>query len=201
MLVIFNADSELACVAADAANIASAVGSDEQPWRRSRSPSSATVPRTQDHLNRPSAPRIDRETIERLLHLAIVGDSGDLSEVLLPDASGWSPSLEFSSRAEAEAALQDSKPTLQIQRFRIERIWWSDIVAFAEWYAEAVPIGPLLVGEDVLIEPGHRRVSIVGATAADLVGDRIAAIHTYFDEARLIEQLILGAVDGRGVTG
>ena len=43
----------------------------------------------------------------------------------------------------------------------------------------------------MLIDSDGRPVFVVGGSVVYLAGDRIAAIHTYFDDAALIEQLLL----------
>lgn len=193
MLTMFNTDRELTRLAADAAHIVEVTRADEQPWRR-------TVP-ARRHDDLPPAfqegdalsseKRLGRERLELLIEVAVVGDSSRLGEVLTPDAIGWSPTLRFTSRAEAESALNDCDSCLSIPRFSVDRLWWSAFNAFAEWSAEVTQSDPILVGDDVLIDSNQRRVFLVGASVLTLVGDRIAAIRTYFDDATVIEQLLL----------
>jgi hypothetical protein len=197
MLTLFNTDRELTRLAADAAHIAQLTGVDDQPWRH------ALPARGHDNMppafqeTDPSsgAKRLGRERLVHMIEAVVVGDPYRLGEVLTPDAIGWSPTLQFASRAEAEAALDECDSRLSIARFSIDRLWWSSFNAFAEWSAEVVPTGPFLVGDDVLIDSSERRVFLVGASVVYLAGDRIAAIHTYFDDAALIEQLLLDGPD------
>ncbi len=69
---------------------------------------------------------------------------------------------------------------------------WSEPLIFSEWWLGARQVDPLLIGEDVLIEPTGRVIELVGATIAEVRDDRVVVAHTYFDDASLIEQIILG---------
>lgn len=51
--------------------------------------------------------------------------------------------------------------------------------------------GPLVVDEDVVIDPTGGRFTLRGVTVADFEGDRIRAFRQYWDEASLLEQLQL----------
>lgn len=196
MLTLFNTDRKLTRLAADAAHIAEAAGADEQPWRRGEADRHRRELRPDLRLPvEPPQPSVDRARAEHLVEVAVVGDPSGLADVLTPDAVGWSPTLQFSSRAEAETALRGCHTCLHILRFHVDHLWSSTFNLFAEWSAEMTSTGPLLVGDDVLIDADERRVFIVGASAISLLGDRISAIHTYFDDAAVIEQLLLGGED------
>jgi ketosteroid isomerase-like protein len=60
-----------------------------------------------------------------------------------------------------------------------------------EWIATATHSGPLVVDEDVVIEPTGGRFTLRGVTVADFEGDRIRAFRQYWDEVSLLEQLEL----------
>jgi hypothetical protein len=192
MLTLFNADRQLSRLAADAAHIARITRASEQPWRGrliDHSPHGARpgIQRGPDALGH----QLDRARIEQLIEVAVVGDANRLRDVLTADAVGWSPTLTFNSRAEAESALRECHSCLSIRAFKVDQAWWSASNVFAEWSAEVVSTGPLLVGDDVLVETADRRVHLVGASLVYLLGDRISEIHTYFDDAAVIEQLLL----------
>jgi hypothetical protein len=198
MLTLFNTDRELTRLAADAAHIADITGAEDQPWRHGVPVRSHDTmpPAFQEADASSGAKRLGRERLEHMIEAVVIGDPYMLGEVLTPDAIGWSPTLQFTSRAEAASALEECDSRLSIPRFSIDRLWWSSLNAFAEWSAEVVPTGPFLVGDDVLIDSNERRVFLVGASVVYLAGDRIAAIHTYFDDASVIEQLLLDGRDG-----
>jgi hypothetical protein len=193
MLLLFNADRRLAKLAADAAYIESVGGVRDRPWRRPDQVRGESATGS-DRAGRPARTAIDAEGcggLARAIQIAVVGDPEMLPEALTEDAQGWSPTLAFGSRAEAEAALRDHDSSLAILDFQITRLCWSSIVVFAEWYVEATLSVPLLVGDDVLIDASNRHIALCGATVADRRGDLISAVHTYFDDAALIEQVVL----------
>jgi hypothetical protein len=112
--------------------------------------------------------------------------------MLTLDAECWSPSLTFSSLDGVEVALADGTSSLEVNDFGIDALWWCEPVAIAEWHADAWVPDPVLVCDDLLVESAGREVWVAGATLVALRGDRIAAMHTYFDEAAVIEQVLFG---------
>ena len=62
--------------------------------------------------------------------------------------------------------------------------------AFAELVIEADHTGPLVLGEDAVLEATGRRVHLAGATVADFRDRKIRSFRTYFDDASLIEQIV-----------
>ena len=62
--------------------------------------------------------------------------------------------------------------------------------AIAEWRVAAEHTGPLVISDDVAIEPTGRHVELAGASFAEFRGDRICAFRSYFDDAALVEQLL-----------
>ena len=106
------------------------------------------------------------------------------------DVVGWSPYATVSGlTAVAELAL-------------LREIAFSDVVivlrgldevgnrAHAEWLVEADHTGPLVLDEDVVVEPTGRRVQLAGVTVADFRDGKIRSFRTYFDDLSLIEQLV-----------
>lgn len=124
--------------------------------------------------------------------MAVVGGPGPLGEALTEDARGWSPAFSFAARAEAETALRDQVIPVTVLSFDVDALFWADPFAFVEWRLDATVDDPLLVADDVLIEAQGSPLALSGATVAELRGGRIAVVHTYYDDAALIEQIILG---------
>ena len=62
--------------------------------------------------------------------------------------------------------------------------------ALAEWLIEADHTGPLVLGEDAVLEATGRPVQLAGATVADFREGKIRSFRTYFDDVSLIEQLV-----------
>jgi hypothetical protein len=61
--------------------------------------------------------------------------------------------------------------------------------ACAEWRLDARFTGPLLVDDDVLVEPTHEPVHLDGATFLEFRDGRIASIRHYFDDGQLVGQV------------
>jgi hypothetical protein len=114
-----------------------------------------------------------------------------LREHLVDDAVGWSPSMTYTSRREAEEVLSDSTALLTVSELRLEQVAWSEPRAFVEWSGEVGQSGTLLVGEEHVVDGTDRVVTLVGASIIWFRGHRVAAVHTYFDEATLIEEIIV----------
>ena len=62
--------------------------------------------------------------------------------------------------------------------------------AFAEWVIEADHTGPMVLGEDAVLEATGRRIKMAGVTVADFRGEKIRSFRTYFDDVSLIEQMV-----------
>jgi hypothetical protein len=68
--------------------------------------------------------------------------------------------------------------------------WASLAQAFAEWLAEADHTGPLVLGEDSVLEATGRHVQLPGITVADFREGKIRSFRMYFDDISLIEQIV-----------
>ena len=62
--------------------------------------------------------------------------------------------------------------------------------AFAEWLIEADHTGPLVLGDDAVLEETGRHVQLPGVTVADFRERKIRSFRTYFDDVSLIEQIV-----------
>ncbi len=190
MLLLFNVDRRLTRLAADATRIEAATPAHQRPWHLALAAGSTTI-ETGDPAGR-SAPSVNDPMLAQALEIAIVGRADQLCEALTADASGWSPTLSFSSRGEAEAALREHAASLTVANFSVMRLLKMGPSAFAEWRVEARLATPLLIGDDLLIEPSDAAVVVDGATVVDMCDGLLCVVHTYFDDAALIEQVILG---------
>src|SRR5436190_16115109 len=62
--------------------------------------------------------------------------------------------------------------------------------AFAEWIVEADHTGPLVLGEDAVLDATGRRVQLAGVTVADFQDGKIRSFRSYFDDVSLLEQMV-----------
>ena len=132
------------------------------------------------------------EELETLIRTLVVGEAAELYPVLAVDAVGWSPSGSFTGRDEAVALTRQPVSSLAVDVFRVETLCWCDPVVFAGWSLQARQVNALLFNEDVLHEATGRTVELDGTTIARVDAGRVARTFTHFDDAELIEQVILG---------
>ena len=134
-----------------------------------------------------------KDVLLKAIEAEVGGESVDLGTLFTDDVVGWSPYASVSGlTALAELAL-------------LREVAFSNVVvmfrgldevgnkAFAEWVIEADHTGPLVLSEDVIVEPTGRHVELAGATVADFRDGKIRSYRTYFDDISLIEQLIVDA--------
>ena len=131
-----------------------------------------------------------------------MGEPEQLRHVLTSDARGWSPAISYSSRSEAVTLLRDHASPLLVVEFAPDVMWWTSPCLCVEWSLVAVHAEPFLVADDVLIDVCEEPVHLTGASIVTLRDDRAAAVHTYYDEGSLVEQVILrgdSMLDGGGL--
>lgn len=190
MILPLNADRLLTRVAAEARQQhegplsprASAV------WR-DRTPREPIGPVPGNAAQVPEGPR--RRRLEHLVETAVVGEPEHLHRALSDDAVGWSPAVSYGSRSEAEAVLRDHVAPLLVTEFIVNALWWSSPSLVAAWHLVAVHAEPFLVADDLLIDVSDVPIDLDGASICEVDGDRIRRIQTYYDEASLVEQVVL----------
>src|SRR5271166_2653118 len=133
-----------------------------------------------------------KEVLSNALKAEVGDASVDLETLFTDDVVGWSPYVAVSGlKALAElAALREEAFSNVVFTFRgLDEVGNK---AFAEWLVEADHTGPLVLGEDSVLEATGRHVQLPGVTVADFRDGKIRSFRTYFDDLSLIEQ-ILGA--------
>lgn len=130
--------------------------------------------------------------LEEALEAAITGDKGRLDELFTEDVVGWTPSLAVASRAELALEFDEQHDALSNITISFDAIYQAGDTAIAEWRLGADHTGPLEIG-DATIEPTGRHLVLAGATFAEFRGTQISAFRSYFDDAALLEQLLLEA--------
>ena len=131
------------------------------------------------------------EHLEALIRVAVAGEPDEVARNLTPDATGWSPAGAYRCRIDAIALVARSMAWLDVDDLHVTMLLWSAPIALAEWHLTASHREPMLIRDDLLVEPSGRTVALDGAAAIELSGERISSAHVYFDDARLIEQLLL----------
>ncbi len=187
MRLRFNCDRALAHIAADAMR-----------WSRLHYPGDVvpvvpSLPRSQstDAYSPPPDASPLHVRLGELVRATTVGDPAELRRALAAEAVGWSPAGTFTYRDEAVRQSLEEVSSLEVEEFRVVTLSWHDPWLSAEWHLVARHSEPLLISEDILIDPTERLIRLPGATIAEIRHDRVVVVHTYFDDAALIEQVLL----------
>ncbi len=127
------------------------------------------------------------------LEAAVTGDDSSLDQTFTEDVVGWSPNLAVTSRAELAEEFGDRHDALSNIVIAFDAIYIIGDNAIAEWRISADHTGPIVVDDDVQLEPTGRTIVLAGATFAEFRDDQICAFRNYFDDAALLEQILLDA--------
>jgi ketosteroid isomerase-like protein len=130
-----------------------------------------------------------KEVLSDALQAEAGDTSADLETLFTDDVVGWSPYATVSGLAALAdlAALREVAFSNVVITFRgLDEVGNK---AFAEWLVEADHTGPLVLGEDAVLEATGRHVQLPGVTVADFREGKIRSFRTYFDDISLIEQL------------
>ena len=131
-----------------------------------------------------------KEVLSGALEAEIGGGQADLGTLFTDDVVGWSPYVTVSGLAglAALSALREEAFSNVVITFRgLDEVGNK---AFAEWLVEADNTGPLVLGEDSVLEATGRHLQLPGVTVADFRDGKIRSFRTYFDDLSLIEQIV-----------
>lgn len=130
--------------------------------------------------------------LESWIRTLVVGEAAQLDQLLAANAAGWSPSGSFARRDEAVELAQQPLSSLAVDTFHVETLCWCTPVLFAGWSLLARQVDALLLYEDILLEATGRTVGLDGTTVARIEAEKVVHTITHFDDAEVIEQVILG---------
>ena len=131
-----------------------------------------------------------KDVLAQALEAEVGGASVDPGTLFTDDVVGWSPYAKVSGLAElAElSTLRETAFSNVVVMFRgLDEVGNK---AFAEWLIEADHTGPLVLGEDAVLDATGRHVELAGVTVADFRDGKIRSFRTYFDDISLIEQIV-----------
>ena len=130
---------------------------------------------------------------KEVLSNALKAEAGDASvdpeTLFTDDVVGWSPYATVSrltALADLSALREEAFSNVVITFRGLDEVGNK---AFAEWLVDADHTGPLVLGEDAVVEATGRHVRLPGVTVADFREGKIRSYRTYFDDIALIEQL------------
>ncbi len=136
-------------------------------------------------------PASRRSVLLRALEVAFGAGQDDLSLLFTHDVKGWSPTVSVSSLAELEERFDERDDALSDVTISIDSLEFVASKAITEWRLTALHSGPMLLADDLLIEPTGCRILLAGATVAEFREDKICSFRSYFDDAALLEQFLL----------
>jgi ketosteroid isomerase-like protein len=125
----------------------------------------------------------------RGIEASVAGDSSVIAELYTFDVKGWSPAMSVGSAAELAGEFEDREDAFTDIELDVRPLDVSGDRACAEWVATATHSGPLVVDDELAIEPTGLRCRLRGVTVAEFDGGRIRSFRQYWDEVSLIEQL------------
>ena len=131
-----------------------------------------------------------RDVLSKALEAEVGGAPIDLSTLFTDDVVGWSPYATVSGLEALAglAALREEAFSNVVIMFRgLDEVGNK---AFAEWLIEADHTGPLVLGDEAVVEATGRRVRLPGVTVADFREGKIRSYRTYFDDLSMIEQIV-----------
>ena len=129
--------------------------------------------------------------VERLLEASVTGDGDAIADLVTADVTGWSPNLFVTSRDDLLAALEERDESFSGIEIEVRALDHVGDKAFAEWHVAVDHTGPMVVDDDLVLEPTGRRLHLSGATVAEFDGDHICAFRNYFDDLALLEQVLV----------
>ena len=128
--------------------------------------------------------------MRRLLQATVSGDRDAMADLVTDDVIAWSPNRLVTSRDDLLAALEDRDEAFSGIEVRVQALEQVGDKAIAEWHVAVDHTGPLVVDDDLTLDPTGRRLHVSGATVAEFDGDRICAFRSYFDDLALLEQIL-----------
>ena len=131
-----------------------------------------------------------KDVLLKALEAEVGGASVDPSTLFTEDVVGWSPIMTVSGLADLADLAADRETTFSNVVIMFRGLDEVGNKAFAEWLIEADHTGPMVLGEDAVLEATGRRVRMAGVTVADFRGEKIRSFRTYFDDVSLIEQMV-----------
>ena len=131
-----------------------------------------------------------KDVLLKALEAEVGGASVDPGTLFTDDVVGWSPIATVSGLTDLVELAADRETTFSNVVIMFRGLDEVGNKAFAEWLVEADHTGPMVLGEDVVLEATGRRVRLAGVTVADFRGEKIRSFRTYFDDVSLIEQMV-----------
>jgi SnoaL-like domain len=131
------------------------------------------------------------EVLRRALEACITGDVDALPEFFTADVSGWGPNMLVRSLDELTETVASREDALSDVGIEIDSLDVFGNKGFVEYRLNAVFSGPFALDEDTVIDPNGGKILLGAALVAEFSGDKISAFRNYFDDAALLEQMLV----------
>jgi len=132
-----------------------------------------------------------RGVLQRAIEACVLGEVAALPDLFNPDVSGWSPNMLVSSLDELTEVVAYREDALSDVSIQVDSLDLFGNKGFIEYRVSAVFSGPFVVDEDTVIEPNGDEIMIGAALVAEFENGKISAFRNYFDDASLMEQMLV----------
>jgi ketosteroid isomerase-like protein len=131
-----------------------------------------------------------KDVLLKAIEAEVGGASVDPGTLFTDDVVGWSPMATVSGLTDLVDLAAGNETTFSNVVIMFRGLDEVGNKAVAEWLIEADHTGPMVLGEDAVLEATGRRVRLAGVTVADFRGEKIRSFRSYFDDLSLIEQIV-----------
>jgi ketosteroid isomerase-like protein len=131
-----------------------------------------------------------KDVLLKAIEAEVGGASVDPGTLFPDDVVGWSPITTVSGLTDLVDLAAGHETTFSNVVIMFRGLDEVGNRAFAEWLIEADHTGPMVLGEDAVLEATGRHIRMAGVTVADFRGQKIRSFRTYFDDVSLIEQMV-----------
>jgi ketosteroid isomerase-like protein len=131
-----------------------------------------------------------KDVLSKALEAEIGGAPVDPGTLFTDDVVGWSPYATVSGLQEVADLAAEREITFSNVVILFRGLDEVGNKAYAEWVIEADHTGPLVLGDDEVLDASGRHVQLPGVTVADFREGKIRSFRTYFDDISLIAQMV-----------
>jgi ketosteroid isomerase-like protein len=132
-----------------------------------------------------------RSVLQRALEACLRGEADALPEFFTEDVTVWSPNLFATSLEELTAGIALREEALSNVNVQVDSLDVFGNKGFVEYRVTAVFSGPFALDADTVVEPNGNEILLGAALVAEFTADKISALRNYFDDASLLEQMLV----------
>jgi ketosteroid isomerase-like protein len=129
--------------------------------------------------------------LRRALEACVLGKVEALPELFTADVSGWSPNMLVTSLDELADVVAFREAALSDVTVQVDALAVVGNKGYMEYRLSAVFSGPFVIDDDTVVDPNGQEVRIGAALVVEFKANKISAFRNYFDDAALLEQLLI----------